>query len=104
MCTHTCTYVSLQLACSIFSCSLTQSFSSFHADKQAQTNTATAKYKHHITSHTNAHAHVTPQVEEAEVIVADTAGEAVDNKMRLDVIKQQEELIKEEAEERKMVG
>lgn len=32
--------------------------------------------------------------------VADTVGESVDNKTRLDVIRQQEELIKEEAEEK----
>ena len=41
-----------------------------------------------------------PQVEEAEVLVADTAGESIDNKTRIDVIRQQEELIKEEAEEK----
>ena len=33
--------------------------------------------------------------------VADTSGETVDNKTRLDVIRQQETLIKEEAEEKK---
>ncbi len=32
--------------------------------------------------------------------MADTVGESVDNKTRLDVIRQQEELIKEEAEEK----
>lgn len=45
------------------------------------------------------------QVEEAEVRVADSSGEAVDNKTRLEVIQQQETLIKEEAaEKQKVVG
>lgn len=45
------------------------------------------------------------QVEEAEVRVADSSGEAVDNKIRLEVIQQQETLIKEEAaEKQKVVG
>ena len=39
------------------------------------------------------------QVEEAEVRVADTAGETV-NKIRIDVIQQQEQLIREEAQEK----
>ncbi len=39
-------------------------------------------------------------VEEAEVLVADTMGEVVDNKVRLEVLRQQEELIKEEAAEK----
>ena len=39
------------------------------------------------------------QVEEAEVLVADTAGETV-NKIRIDVIQQQEQLIREEAQEK----
>ncbi len=38
-------------------------------------------------------------VEETEVLVADTLGEIVDNKVRLEVLRQQEELIKEEAAE-----
>ena len=38
-------------------------------------------------------------VEETEVLVADTLGEMVDNKVRLEVLRQQEELIKEEAAE-----
>ena len=41
------------------------------------------------------------QVEEAEVRVADSSGETVDNKIRLEVIRQQETLIKEEAAEKK---
>ena len=41
------------------------------------------------------------QVEEAEVRVADTSGEVVDNKTRLEVIRQQETLIKEEAAQKK---
>ncbi len=40
------------------------------------------------------------QVEETEVLVADSAGEAVDNKIRLEVVRQQEELIKEEQAEK----
>ena len=44
------------------------------------------------------------QVEEAEVLVADSSGETVDNKIRLDVIRQQETLIKEEAAERRQVS
>lgn len=40
------------------------------------------------------------QVEEAELLVADSSGEAVDNKTRLEVLRQQEELIKKEAEEK----
>ena len=40
------------------------------------------------------------QVEEAEVRVADSSGEAVDNKIRLEVIRQQETLIREEAAEK----
>jgi LETM1 and EF-hand domain-containing protein 1 len=42
-----------------------------------------------------------PIVEEAEVRVADSSGETVDNKIRLEVIRQQETLIKEEAAEKK---
>ena len=38
-------------------------------------------------------------MDEAEVLVADTSGENVDNKTRLDLIRQQEQLIKKEAEE-----
>ena len=41
------------------------------------------------------------QVEEAEVRVADSSGETVDNKTRLEVIRQQETLIQEEAAEKK---
>ena len=41
-----------------------------------------------------------PQVEEAELLVADSSGETVDNKTRLEVLRQQEELIREEAEEK----
>ena len=36
--------------------------------------------------------------------MADTAGESIDNKTRIEVIRQQEELIKEEAEEKKEVS
>ena len=43
------------------------------------------------------------QVEEAEVRVADSSGEKVDNKRRLDVIRQQEALIREEAAEKEEV-
>lgn len=39
------------------------------------------------------------QVDEAEVKVAEVEGEPVDNQMRLDVVTQQEELIKSEAEQ-----
>ena len=39
-------------------------------------------------------------VEETEVLVADTLGEMVDNKVRLEVLRQQEELIREEAAEK----
>jgi hypothetical protein len=42
------------------------------------------------------------QVDEAEVLVADTSGENV-NKTRLDLVRQQEQLIQEEAEEKKEV-
>ncbi len=42
------------------------------------------------------------QIDEAEVLVADTSGESVDNKTRLDLVRQQEELIKEEALEKEM--
>jgi LETM1 and EF-hand domain-containing protein 1 len=42
-----------------------------------------------------------PIVEEAEVRVADSSGEAIDNKTRLDVIRQQETLIREEEAEKK---
>ena len=35
-------------------------------------------------------------------MVADTSGESVDNKTRLDLIRQQEEFIKSEAEEREI--
>ena len=35
------------------------------------------------------------------MLVADTSGESVDNKIRLDLIRQQEELIRDEAEEKK---
>ena len=41
------------------------------------------------------------QVEEAGVRVADSSGETVDNKTRLEVIRQQETLIKEEAAEKR---
>lgn len=41
-----------------------------------------------------------PQVDEAEVLVADTSGENVANKTRLELIRQQEELIQKEAEEK----
>lgn len=41
-------------------------------------------------------------VDEAEVLVADTSGENVDNKTRLDLVRQQEELILKEAEEKEM--
>ena len=41
------------------------------------------------------------QVEEAEVRVADSSGEAVANKTRLEVTRQQETLIKEEAAEKR---
>ena len=34
------------------------------------------------------------------MLVADTVGESVDNKTRIEVIRQQEELIKEEAQEK----
>ena len=43
-----------------------------------------------------------PQVDEAEVLVADTSGENVDNKTRLDLIRQQEQFIKKEAEEKEL--
>lgn len=42
------------------------------------------------------------QVEEAEVLVADTSGESVANKRRLDLIRQQEQLIQKEAEEKEV--
>ncbi len=42
------------------------------------------------------------QVDEAEVLVADTSGESVDNRTRLDLIRQQEEFIKNEAEEKEV--
>ena len=35
-------------------------------------------------------------------MVADTSGESVDNKIRLDLVRQQEQLIKKEAEEVEM--
>ena len=41
------------------------------------------------------------QVEEVEVMVADTSGENVDNKTRLEVLKKREQLIQEEEEEKK---
>ena len=34
------------------------------------------------------------------MLVADTRGESVDNKIRIDLVRQQEELIKKEAEEK----
>ena len=40
------------------------------------------------------------QVEEVEVLVADTSGENVDNKTRLELLKKQEQLIQEEEEEK----
>ena len=40
------------------------------------------------------------QVEEVEVMVADTSGENVDNKTRLEVLKKREKLIQEEEEEK----
>lgn len=40
------------------------------------------------------------QVEEAEVLVASTAGESVDNRTRVDVVQQQEILIREEEREK----
>ena len=40
------------------------------------------------------------QVDEAEVLVASTVGESVDNRRRVDVIKQQEILIREEEREK----
>ena len=36
------------------------------------------------------------------MLVADTSGESVDNKTRLDLVRQQEEFIKEEAIEKEM--
>ena len=41
-------------------------------------------------------------MDEAEVLVADTSGESVDNKTRLELIRQQEQLIKKEAEEKEI--
>lgn len=40
------------------------------------------------------------QVEEVELVVADTSGENVDNKRRLEVLKMREKLIQEEEEEK----
>ena len=40
------------------------------------------------------------QVEEVEVMVADTSGENVDNKTRLELLKKREKLIQEEEEEK----
>ena len=39
-------------------------------------------------------------MEEVEVMVADTSGENVDNKTRLEVLKKREKLIQEEEEEK----
>ena len=42
-----------------------------------------------------------PQLDEAEVLVASTAGEMVDNRTRADIVREQERMIKEEQKESK---